>query len=182
MFMKKENPYSFFIFHFDQLYFFPYECPIAENTTVKRSSAISKHVSFWAGQIPAGQTSPKETIFEMAARAFYCCLYSMTYPWFGTKTKILIKQKLVLSFHDYQNKDVLPVQCTVSNWHKSAVGGLIHLVTDTSGVNSFNMENRNRDSHSIQILHIRMYVYIFISISAVKDHKTPGLLGVIKLT
>ena len=27
MFMKKENPYSFFIFHFEQLYFFPYECP-----------------------------------------------------------------------------------------------------------------------------------------------------------
>ena len=114
---------------------------------------------------------------------FFFFLYKIfTYTWFGTKTKILIKQKLVLSFHDYQNKDILPVQCTVSNWHKSAVGGLIHLVTDTSGVNSFNMENRNRDSHSIQILHIRMYVYIFISISAVKDHKTPGLLGVIKLT
>ena len=52
-------------------------CIIAENTTVKRSSAISKHVSFWAGQIPAGQTSPKGTISEMAARAFYCCLYAM---------------------------------------------------------------------------------------------------------
>ena len=51
---------------------------IAENTTVKRSSAISKNVSFWAGQIPAGQTSPKGTISEMAARAFYCCLYAMT--------------------------------------------------------------------------------------------------------
>ena len=50
---------------------------IAENTTVKRSSAISKHVSFWAGQIPAGQTSPKGTISEMAARAFYCCLYAI---------------------------------------------------------------------------------------------------------
>ena len=50
---------------------------IAENTTVKRSSAISKHVSFWAGQILAGQTSPKGTISEMAARAFYCCLYAM---------------------------------------------------------------------------------------------------------
>ena len=53
---------------------------IAENTTVKRSSAISKHVSFWAGQIPAGQTSPKGTISEMAARAFYCCLYAMGIP------------------------------------------------------------------------------------------------------
>ena len=54
-----------------------YKKVIAENTTVKRSSAISKHVSFWAGQIPAGQTSPKGTISEMAARAFYCCLYAM---------------------------------------------------------------------------------------------------------
>ena len=54
---------------------------IAENTTVKRSSAISKHVSFWAGQIPAGQTSPKGTISEMAARAFYCCLYAMSHNW-----------------------------------------------------------------------------------------------------
>ena len=44
---------------------------------MKRSSAISKHVSFWAGQIPAGRTSPKGTISEMAARAFYCCLYAM---------------------------------------------------------------------------------------------------------
>ena len=51
---------------------------IAENTTVKHSSAISKHVSFWAGQIPAGRTSPKGTISEMAARAFYCCLYAMS--------------------------------------------------------------------------------------------------------
>ena len=53
------------------------ENTIAVNTTVKRSSAISKNVSFWAGQIPAGQTSPKGTISEMAARAFYCCLYAM---------------------------------------------------------------------------------------------------------
>ena len=55
---------------------------IAVNTTVKRSSAISKNVSFWAGQIPAGQTSPKGTISEMAARAFYCCLYAMVLAWF----------------------------------------------------------------------------------------------------
>ena len=54
-----------------------YTSTIAENTTVKRSSAISKHVSFWAGQIPAGQTSLKGTISEMATRAFYCCLYAM---------------------------------------------------------------------------------------------------------
>ena len=60
------------VFMMSQLFF------IAENTTVKRSSAISKHVSFWAGQIPAGQTSSKGTIFEMAARAFYCCLYAMS--------------------------------------------------------------------------------------------------------
>ena len=125
--------------------------------------------------------------FEIFFSFFGFCPPKMTSPekkvfWILPMFLLLIKQKLVLSFHDYQNKDVLPVQCTVSNWHKSAVGGLIHLVTDTSGVNSFNMENRSRDSHSIQILHIRMYVYIFISISAVKDHKTPGLLGVIKLT
>ena len=35
---------------------------IAVNTTVKRSSANPKNVCFWAGQIPAGQTSPKGTI------------------------------------------------------------------------------------------------------------------------
>ena len=27
MFMEKENPCSFFIFHLEQLSFFPYECP-----------------------------------------------------------------------------------------------------------------------------------------------------------
>ena len=61
-------------------HFLRYNRGIAVNTTVKRSSAISKNVSFWAGQIPAGQTSPKGTISEMAARAFYCCLYAMPQP------------------------------------------------------------------------------------------------------
>ena len=46
-------------------------------TTVKRSCIASKIVSFWAGQMPARQTSPKETFSEMAARAFYCCLCAM---------------------------------------------------------------------------------------------------------
>ena len=27
MFMEKENPHSFFVFHLKQLSFFPYECP-----------------------------------------------------------------------------------------------------------------------------------------------------------
>ena len=65
------------VFPFIIYYIFLLPLPIAENTTVKRSSAISKHVSFWAGQIPAGRTSLKGTISEMAARAFYCCLYAM---------------------------------------------------------------------------------------------------------
>ena len=72
--MAISDDYIFFIFH---SFTHNLRLPIAENTTVKRSSAISKHVSFWAGQIPTGQTSPKGTISEMAARAFYCCLYAM---------------------------------------------------------------------------------------------------------
>ena len=67
----------------DTMYFQSFNVLIWNNFRLgpgKRSSAISKHVSFWAGQIPAGQTSPKGTISEMAARAFYCCLYPMCQP------------------------------------------------------------------------------------------------------
>ena len=53
---------------------------------VSGSHALQKHTVFWSGQIPAGQTSPKGTISEMAARAFYCCLYAM-----GSTTAMAVK-------------------------------------------------------------------------------------------